>query len=259
MYSDHDREGILRKAWGNANILAKASNARGYAEGLTLMQFLAQYAAFAYPLKTDERDFAIGRWISKNGGPQTQGDAIAIMACVQGDTPPVPQIDGGRSSFNRSGQLITLYDCDLFSPLDLALMLLHEGYHARNHLGPHFSASHKTEPSEAHEANTWTFVYNVLTSGLGSMWSTLVNKDFEDIPRRIHGIDLRPGQIVFSPVENYNALMDLMFEPTEHEIVRRTRMILVGVRSNVLYWAEKLKLPEAQIMASIIKQYMYAH
>ena len=252
---------LLESVWDAAMQIAQQSNVQGYHEGLAVMRFLTDYGAIAYPPETPAAGFTIGEWIasSKHGAPQRQNDAVSIMLCMHNDVKPTGYESAICGCFNKTAQLIMMFDANLFSPLDLALMLLHEGYHARHRLGLQLAGIKPTDTEESHETNTWTFVYNILISGMGKAWSSLITQDIQDIPRRLAGEKpKKPGQFLFSPIETYPAtLMHTVFPATQHDIVQRFRMILVEARSNAVYWAEQTSMPQEQIMGSIIKNHLY--
>lgn len=252
---------LFEHVWSEAMQLVLRSKADGYHEGIAVMRFLSDHGAMAYPPETPTTGYNIGQWISssKQGSPQRQSDAISIMLCMRNDTRPAGYEWAVGGCFNKTAQLIMMFDANLFSPFDLALMLLHEGYHARHRLGFQLAGITPTDTEENHETNTWTFVYNVLISGKGKAWPTLIDKDIQDISTRLKGQKTKkPGQLLFSPIETYPAtLMHTVFTPTQHDVVQRFRMVLVEAMSNTVYWAEKTGMSQEQIMGSIIKNHLY--
>lgn len=249
---------LLNQAWNEAARLVTTAHKHGYTKGVKLMQFLGRHAAIAYP-SADPGGFGIGEWIAKEGGPSHQGEVLSIMFCMRDDTPPEPRILHSGGNFNKGAQLITVYDADLLSPTDRAIILLHEGYHARHRIGLKLDGFVPTDPEHAHETNTWTFVYNIMGVGIGEQWLQLVYQDVADIPRRLDGLPPpRPGTIIFSPVEHYPPSMDDVFGPTAHEVVRESRKLLLGIRSNTLYWSNRTGMPEEQVAGTIIVNGLYA-
>lgn len=248
---------LVTQAWKEAVRLVTTAHQQGYPEGTKLMRFLARHAAIAYP-SSDPGGFGIGEWIAKEGSPSHQGEVLSIMFCMHDDTPPEPRIPQVGGNFNKRAQLITVYDANLFSPIDRAIILLHEAYHARHRIGLALEGFIPTDPEYAHETNAWTFVYNIMEVGIGEKWLQLVRQDVADIPRRLGGLSpAHAGEIIFSPVEQYPFLMDVLFGKTVRDVTQEYRKLLLGVRSNILYWSHTTGMPQEQVAGTIILNTLY--
>ncbi len=232
-----------------------------------VFDFLERHCYVAYP-GTQVNRFVVGQYLSRPGQPFKQLDGIAWLMCFNDDVAPIPRektknfnthgadVELSGAAFNRSAQAIIILDVNWWSPLELAAMWLHEGYHAWHRLRLKLDNIPSTENEERHETNAWIMQLNLLNVGGDQLWKEAIRQEVAWIKKaRGPGDRIRGGRIVFEPSNIDWPEIDLLFGSTAHENVSGIRHHLVAVAAHMVYWSQHGLTPEQACHSIVTKNY----
>lgn len=204
-----------------------------------VIDFLKQYGCEGYPTN-QVADFSIGPWLTRVGRPNTQHEGVTIIPCFSDDVPPVKLSDSfGLGQCLHTDQVILLYNVDHWSLAELALILLHEGRHARHRIGPRLAKLSPLDNDEnLHETNTWLFMLNILVAWGGTVWNAAVQHEMAWLAKQRFSSD-HPGKIIYDASNQYWPELDQLFGVTRYDQARQLRQRLVSLQANMLYWPQQ--------------------
>ncbi|TSC64184.1 MAG: hypothetical protein G01um1014106_234 [Parcubacteria group bacterium Gr01-1014_106] len=228
--------------------------------GQAVVSFLRQYGYVGYP-SGKANEFGKGSWLTKAGCPNSKYEGVAIIPCFSDDVLPVaasPQ-KFAQGCCLHADQVILLYAVDHWSRPEIALTLLHEGYHARHHIGPRIASLQPLDPNETvHESNAWMLMLNTLVCWGADRWKRIVQREIAWLQKQ-HPVPPSPRGIQFAKSEEYDAELDLLFAPTPHAHVSAVRKCLVAFHANMGYWSKRNPSLRAEdILHTLVRAQGYA-
>lgn len=239
MYEIHGYSTLLAAALQQATRMVHALPA-GYhlAAGHDVLNFLRGYGCIGYPSGQPDQ-FTLGPWLKRPGTPAHQHAAITIIPCFSDDIAPFSPPDPSYAAYCfASDQLILIYAAEQWSPAELALLLFHEGRHARHRLGPKLAELPPLDRDELHETNTWLATLNLLSSWGGAAWVTALRCEIDWLAA--HALTVTgPREIKYVASKQYWPALDDLFGATSHALVRRVRQSLVTLAANIEYWSDR--------------------
>jgi hypothetical protein len=256
MHEPNEYEPYYDQCLKQALILVKKLSEAGDMDGLEILRFLQKYCYVGLPAGQLGK-FDIHPWVARSGLPTHQEEGLAWIMCFGDDVAPVqrPQTSAFKlGSFHRKAQAIVIFDIDQWSPLELALVWLHEGRHARQRLGPLLQNLPLLEPEESHETNTWTFTLNILDVIGGQSWGGAVKKEMEWIAQHVEIPD-GPTGIVFDTSGIYWPELDEVFEQTASQSVQEVRRQLLSIRAHIEYWCQAKRLRQQDVCHALVRAF----
>lgn len=255
MHSPKDYEPYYNACWQKAREIVQRASPHGVPKAATVLSFLERHCFVALPAAAPPK-FTIGPWIRPRPQvPQDQYDGIAWIMCVSGDVPPVylgtVEAPTPGTLFWRDHVLIQ-FDVDLYSPLDLALVWLHEGCHAVQRLGMKLDTIPPLDAEEVHETNTWILTLVLIDVAGEHSWQQAIQHEQEWIARHVP-IPTEPSSVAFQHSGTYWPELDKVFGPTESQNVREYRSHLLAVRSHIDYWSRLRGLSREDVCHALIR------
>lgn len=229
----------------------------GFSTEKRVFDFLGRHCYFAYPEKVGQ--FKVGQWLYRPGKPASQSQGVAWIMCFSDDTAPIERHNDGSvqpACFNQRAQAIVLFDADIWSPLEQALFLLHEGYHAWHRLSQKLDGTPSPDKEETQETNAWILTINLLQAGGGQAWQEIVKKEMRKLQgSKLNAAKKNPNRIMFTESITDWPEFATVFGPTKNEGVKKSRRFLASLNAHMNYWAQRGLTAENVCHAVISEKY----
>lgn len=238
-----------------AGKLAQGLQKAGITTGTTVFKFLKKHGFYALPGEA-VGDLRMYDWLYKQGNPADQHEGIAFVMCFSDDTPPIILSDNkhGSACFNLQSQAIVLFDVEVWSTLELAISLMHEGYHAEQQLSSKLDGTPPSNKKSNEETNAWLLSLNLLHVGGGRLWSEVIKKEVDKMYKENLVTARKNSQeLIFKTSATNWSEFDTIFGATKSEAVKESRRFLASLDASMVYWSTfGMKQPE--ICQQIIRQ-----
>lgn len=269
MHSDEERSALCKVMFDTARKIAlHAPSCKAGKDGWEYLQFCVRHGYYCFPTDTPGNILA-GTYLQpgRAGYPTTLEEikgSLGIIVCFSDEIMPCNPLrkttaDGAKiicsGYVSQSNRLLGIGDIDLYTPVDLALTLLHEVRHARQYFGNEFENLPPLDPEEFHESRTWKSVLDLLDACGGKIWQQAVSLESGLLINSYARRQRCPGDNYFAWSGERYPKLDQIFGAPKTERSGSNRSLLVAMRANFLL-AENAQLPNIdQAYANIVGAY----
>lgn len=223
--------------------------------------FLVKHGLFATP-ENSPGTFEIRSWLNPSlhtTSPTSKKDGIVLIHSNEGDI--YQRYHEEEKKFYQPGQMlwrdqiISLHDCNWFTPMERATTLLHEARHARQRLCAAFEETLiPLDTEEEHEWRTWVFTLDLVNSIQNPNIEEAIALETEYIKRKDEK-SKTPG-ITFYASNEYHKPLTSLYGAVKHRGVRTHRTMTISIEANRRYWPTVQPVSGDDVVASIVR-YMY--
>jgi hypothetical protein len=243
--------------WAKAHFLSHKLEEQGITTGKAVLDFLTKHG-YRGIVTSRVGEFGIGRWLTRPGKPAQQKEGVAWLMYMDDDKLPAGQSGTAMEAgaFNRTNQMICMFDVNIWSPMELAIFFLHQGYHAYHRLSFALDKAFTFENEEQHETNNWLFNLNLMQVGGGEAWQRVVQHELKWIEQtRTIKPEVQIGKINFSLSHQYWPEFDIVFGDNLNPKVRACRSFMAALQAHMVYYSKKGYSPEVVCHSIISHEY----
>ncbi len=258
MHALVERRALVQKVFRFAEKMVSSLPPSHSAYGKEITDFLRRHACIGCPDKKAGA-FGLGQWLTREGRPESQFDAVTIIPCWSSEvapiSPPSTYDAVAPGVTNAHAQVIILYAVDRWSVPELALTLLHEGRHARHRLGTKLGGLIPLDADAMHESNTWMVTANILQAWGGNLLKSAVYHEIKWLEK--HASEAPAvGQIAPCASNQYWPQLDYLFGHTDYSEVRMVRQALVSLLANAVFWPrQNPSINETQVFHTLVSEF----
>ena len=220
------------------------------------LRFCVRHGYVGFPADSTER-FLAGSYLlpGRIGSPTTSEEAqrsLALILCFSDEVMPCNPIkktvsDGMEvrqdAYVSPANHTLVIGHVDWYTPVDLALRLLHEARHARHYFGVQFENLAPLEEEKLHESQTWKYELDLLDAAGGTVWQQAVEHEARWLIGRYAARGRSPGEEFFAMSRQSYPALDQFFGASETPAAAGERTLLVAMRANFRL-AEDAQLPD---------------
>lgn len=246
----------------------------GWSEPRDFFGMLCQYGYVGF-VEPDGRLNA-GTWLRpshRTMTPMTQDElsrSLGIVVCLHGGRLPgnIPAVirSSGTTEYSRAAYVssdeyphLVLTDADFYTPMDHAIILLHEARHVRHRLGMRFAGLSPLEADDVHETQCWAFALRILDCIGGAHWSMAVEREMEWLVERLDVRLLSPSAPYFAMSNQYHPALEFLFGSALHDRARQTRNLLVSFAARLRLAKERECSVDETLHNTVTAYYRWAH